>query len=261
MIKYTRCSDADLYELFEIKYGGVDSAGWSPRRRLKFGYYQAGDIYEATVKKLVTKDSRWIDVGGGDALFPDNVALSSMLAQSCKKLVAVDPSVNVLKNPYAHEKIVAMFEDYQTMEKFDLATFRMVAEHINNPEAVLEKLNDLIDVGGIVVIYTINKFSPIPMITYITPFGLHYKIKRFFWGGEEKDTFPVEYKMNSRKQLKKVFTQHGFCEVDFQYLDDVSTFAKFKTLSFIELLLWRVLNFFHMTYPENNLLGVYQRQQ
>lgn len=33
-----------------------------------------------------------------------------------------------------------MFEDFQTDDKFDLATFRMAAEPIANPEAILKKL-------------------------------------------------------------------------------------------------------------------------
>jgi 2-polyprenyl-3-methyl-5-hydroxy-6-metoxy-1,4-benzoquinol methylase len=151
-----------------------------------------------------------------------------------------------------------MFEDLETDQKFDLATFRMVAEHVSNPIAVIEKLRAVMNPEGLVIIYTINKYSPVPIITYLTPFYLHYKVKKIFWGGEEKDTFPVEYKMNTRKELLKIFKKGGFSEEYFKHLDDLSTFSRFKRLNYLDLCFWRLLKFFSIRYPENNLMGVYK---
>jgi 2-polyprenyl-3-methyl-5-hydroxy-6-metoxy-1,4-benzoquinol methylase len=249
----------ELRELFEIKYGHPDTTGWAPRRRLHHGYFPPGDIYEATIRKLVGKETRWLDIGGGRSVFPHNEALSKMLAETCQHLTAVDPSENVLDNPYAHDKHMCMLEDYESDSKYDLATFRMVAEHIEHPSQVLNKLNSLLTPDGVVVIYTINKYSPVPLLTYITPFSWHYRIKKLFWGGEERDTFPVQYKMNTRRQLQALFTAHGFREELFMHLDDLSTLSHFKTLNFLEIGLWKVLRLFGLRYPENNLLGVYRR--
>lgn len=252
-------TSADLYQLFEIKYGHPSTIGWSPKRRLKYGYYHPGDVYEAVVQKLVGPNTKWVDVGGGRAIFPDNIALSTILAKCCERLVAVDPSENVFENPYAHKKVKCMFEDFETDEKFNLATFRMVAEHISNPKAVLFKLSNLLTESGIVVIYTINKSSPIPIVTRLIPFSYHYKIKSLFWKGEEKDTFPIAYKMNTRKELNKLFTEQGFIEQAFLYLDDLSTFSGFKALNLLELWIWKAFKSLRIKYPENNLLGIYQR--
>ncbi len=252
-------TDADLYRLFEMKYGCPDIVGWSPRRRLKYGYYHPSDIYEAVVEKLVSSSTKWIDVGGGRALFPENIPLSVILSKRCERLVSVDPSENVFENPYAHLKINCKIEDFDTDFKYDLATFRMVAEHISDPEAVLLKLSKLLTESGIVVIYTINRFSPVPIATRFIPFSYHYKIKRLFWKGEEKDTFPVAYKMNTRKVLKELFVRYGFIEQSFMYLDDLSTFSGFKTLNLLELWAWKLFRQLRIKYPENNLLGIYRR--
>lgn len=254
-------TENELYEIFKIKYGSPDTTGWSPRRRLKYNYYSPGDIYEAMVRNLVTAETKWIDVGGGRALFPFNNTLSERLSNNCHKLVAVDPSENVLENPYAHDKSMCMIEDFDTDEKFNLATFRMVAEHITNPEDVILKLHELLEPNGIVVIYTINKYSPVPIITKMTPFHFHYRVKKFLWGGEERDTFPVAYKMNTRKELKGLFTKHGFSEQSFHYLDDLSSFSRFKRLNLIELWVWKALKAIGVRYPENNLLGIYCKNQ
>lgn len=251
-------TDDDLYQLFLIKYGRPESGGWSPRQRLRFGYYQPSDYYEAIVEKYVTDSTTWVDVGGGRAIFPNNIKLSEQLAQRCKKMVAVDPSPNVYEHPYAHERHQSLFEEFETEERFDLATFRMVAEHVVNPDAVLAKLVQVMNPGGTVIIYTINKFSPVPILTYLTPFSIHFKIKNILWGGEEKDTFPVAYRMNTRKELRSLFERHGFAEKCFLYLDDLSVFSRFKFLNLCELILWKALNSIGLSYPENNLLGIYR---
>jgi ubiquinone/menaquinone biosynthesis C-methylase UbiE len=233
--------------------------GWSPRRRIKYGYTSPGDYYEAIVNKLVRPESIWVDIGGGKSIFPHNQALSRQLSQRCKKLVAVDPSNNVLENDYAHEKYVSLFEDWVTKEDFSLATFRMVAEHITNPDAVLSNLQKIISRDGLIVIYTINKFSPVSIFTYLTPNSWHYSVKRLFFGGKKSDTFPVAYRMNSRKVLKSLFESHGFNEEHFLYLDDLALFSGFKTLNLFELWLWQICKKVGINYPENNLLGVYRR--
>ena len=259
-----KLTDADLFELFQIKYNDPDvtdirDLDWGPGRRLRYNFYQPDDIYEAVVEKLVNEKTKWIDVGGGRAIFPSNMALSEALANRCQKMVAVDPSPNVTEHPYAHEKVMAMYEDFKTEEKFDLATFRMVAEHVQNPDAVAENLKSMLNPGGKVVIYTINKYSPVPILTYITPFSVHFKVKKFFWGGEEKDTFPVAYKMNTRKELQSIFERFGFVEDNFQYLDDLSTLERFKFPNLAELSVWKLFSAIGLRYPENNLLGVYRK--
>mgnify|MGYP006105050399 CR=1 FL=1 len=251
----------DLENVYTIKYGSPEDAGWRPKRRHKFGYYQPSDIYETMINKLVTSDTKWIDVGGGRAIFPDNVSLSEMLATRCKKLVAVDPSDNVFEHHFANEKFNSKIEYFETEEKFDLITFRMVAEHIDNPQEVLRKLKSIIAVNGIVVIYTINRFSPIPIITWLTPFSLHFKVKKFFWGGEEKDTFPVAYKMNTRSELLSLFSKNGFSEDEFGYLDDLSALSRFRLGGLVELVLWSLFVKLKIRYPENNLLGIYKSER
>lgn len=254
-------TDVELQEFFVQKYGNPEDTGWSPRRRHKFGYFLAGDIYEALVAKLVTPTTNWVDIGGGSALFPNNPDLSQELADRCEFLVSVDPSPNIDKNPYCDESEMCFFEEYSSERKFDLATFRMVAEHVDDPSAVMNKLEEVMAPNGLVVIYTINKYCPVPIVTKLTPFSWHTKLKNLMlWRVEEEDTFPVAYKMNTRKSLKDFFEGHGFVEDNFRYPDDLSVFLNFKVLNYLELRLWQLLKRFNIKYPEHNLLGVYRRQ-
>jgi SAM-dependent methyltransferase len=254
-----RPSSSELELLFEQKYGSPCATGWSPRRRHDFGYYLPADVYEALLSRLITNGCRWLDVGGGRHIFPDNSGLSQTLADRAKLLVAVDPSNNVQINPYVHERVQCLLEDYRTDHVFDVATLRMVAEHVVDPERLVAALKGLVRPGGVVVIFTVNGRSPLPLLSRVIPFGLHHPIKRLFWGGEEEDTFPVAYRMNSRATLKRLFESDGFHEILFSYLDDLSTLGHFKLGISLELVAWRLLKSIGIRYPETCLLGVYQK--
>ena len=254
-------TDQELEAFFLQKYGKLSEIGWSPKIRYEFKYYLPGDIYEALVGKLVRPGISWIDIGGGNAIFPHNPVLSRELADRAGALTAIDPSPNIHENPYADNKQQCLIENFNTEKLYDLATFRMVAEHVENPNSVLEKLSTIIKPGGAVVIYTVNKFCPIPIVAKIMPYWTHFKIIRLITGGgEQRHIFPVFYKMNSRKTLKDQFEAHGFTEDYFVKLDDLSTTIDMELLHRIDNRIRKFLNAIYLKYPEFNLLGVYRKQ-
>lgn len=253
-------SRAELETLFRQKHGNPETTGWGPKRRFGFGYYNPADVYESLVSKLVFPGCTWLDVGGGDAIFPENAELARQLAQRAGRLVAVDPSDNVQQNPYAQEKVQSFLEEYHTNERFDLATMRMVVEHVGRPESFLKALSGLLKPGGLAVVFTVNFWTPVSLCSAALPFGSHHGLKRLFWGSEEKDTFPVEYRMNTRGALRSLFHTAGFDEVQFAKLDDLSVFGQFKRLNYLELLAWTAFRSVGLHYPENCLLGVYRRR-
>ncbi len=256
---YDRPSEIELETLFRQKYGARSETGWSPRQRHDFGYYLPADVYEALLARVIGPGSHWLDVGGGHHIFPENPRLSRTLADRCALVVAVDPSENVRDNPYVHERIQSMLEDYRTDRTFDVATLRMVAEHVVDPVGMVQALYRLLRPSGVVVIFTVDSRSPLTRLSRALPFSWHHPIKKFFWGGEAADTFPVHYTMNSRAVLKQLFEGHGFREVSFAHLDDLSTFGQFRIGSYVELWWWRALNRLGLRYPETCLLGVYQK--
>jgi 2-polyprenyl-3-methyl-5-hydroxy-6-metoxy-1,4-benzoquinol methylase len=252
-------SGRDLEELVADKYGRGATLGWAPRLRRRFGYFLPADMYEGAVSNAIVPGCSWLDVGGGHSMFPDNPRLARTLASRCSFLAAVDPSDNVHANDYAHERVQTVIERYHTERRFDVATLRMVAEHIEHPEPALEALHRLLKPGGTAVVLTVNLWSPVTIVSRFTPFALHHHVKRFFWGTAEQDTFPVHYKMNSRPTLRALFERHGFREQAFAYLDDLSISSRFRLLNTMELRLWRLFRAVNRTYPENCLLGIYQR--
>jgi SAM-dependent methyltransferase len=253
-------SRQDLERVFAIKYGDVETCGWSPRMRHRVGYFNPDDRYETLVDRLVGEQTVWLDAGCGRFLFPSNAPLAKQLSERCAHLVGVDPDETLEENPYVHERARVLIDDYETDRQFDLVTLRMVAEHVAAPDVTVESLARLTRPGGRVVIFTIYRWSPVPLLTDIVPFGLHHPVKNFLWKTESKDTFPVANKMNTRGALRRVFERHGFAESSFRYVDDCRTFANSKFLQWLELSTWRLLRTVGLHYPEVCLLAVYTRQ-
>lgn len=250
----------ELLEIFHKKNGNIEDLGWGPRIRRKFGYFTPHDIYEGIINKLVTTETSWLDVGSGRSLFPDNKKLEKELSQRCKLLVGCDPDDTLSENQAVHEKVFLPIDQFASQQEFDLVTLRMVAEHIANPQEVLTVLSSQTCLGGKVVVFTIFRWSPVPILTALIPFNLHHPIKKLFWKTEEKDTFPVSYQMNSRKDLKALFNRNNFKEIHFSYLDDCSTLARFRVGVYAEMIVLWLLRLLGCHYPEVCLLGIYEKE-
>ena len=227
--------------------------------RYRMDHFTPDDHYEALLNRIIGRGCQWIDVGCGKDTFPSNKNLANILSKRCGLLVGVDPSENVEENPFVHLKVKSAIEEYNVDKVFDVATFRMVVEHIQDPRRTIDILKRLIRPGGKVVIYTVNRWSPVTVVSSCMPFSLHHPIKRIFWNTEEKDTFPAVYKMNTRKQLSHLFADCGFTEIFFTYLDDCRMFDRFRFLSFINLHFLRFIKKIKFRYPDNCLLAVYEK--
>ena len=248
---------ADLERLFRIKYGDLENYGWGPRTRKRLRYFSPDDHYEALLLRLVSAGCTWLDVGCGRALFPSNPPLARLLANRVAVLVGVDPDPTLDENPFVHERVLNTMEAFQGEQRFDLVTMRMVAEHVTEPEDVVASVARALKPGGLAVVYTVNRFSPVPLITGVVPFALHHPAKWFLWGAQRKDTFPTAFRMNTRTRLRRLFESQGLGEVYFAYLDDCRTFGRFRLGLWLELVVWRCLQAIGLRYPETCLLGVY----
>jgi SAM-dependent methyltransferase len=242
------------------KYGEPGKMDISPRTRYQAGYVSADDCYETLVSTLVTQSTRWLDVGCGRDLFPSNHAGATVLADRARCLVGVDPDDNVHENELLTVSFQGGIEDYETSDRFDLLTMRMVAEHVVDAERCADKLSELTAPGGLVVIYTPWRWAPLSLIAAVVPYSWHNRLKRLIWDSEEQDTFPTAYRMNTRSDLSTLFESRGFREVLFARIDDCSVLTRFPRLNALEIGVRNVCQRASIVYPEYCLLAAYRRQ-
>lgn len=247
-----------LAQMFAMRYG-QHPPGWGPRLRQQFGYYTPDDWYEALLAGLVAPGVKWLDVGCGRNLFPSNRPLADALAARAGRLVGLDPDPTLDENPWVHEKVHAPLDAYDGGAAFDLLTLRMVAEHIADPDACARAIARALAPGGLLVVYTVCGYAPIPLLTRIAPMGLRHVVKSWLWRTEQKDTFPTCFRMNSRNRLRRLFAGVGMQEAAFLRLDDCRTFARFRTANAIELNLRTLCRAIGLPYPEHCLLGIYRK--
>ncbi len=250
---------AALRQMFHLRYGPEAMLGWGPRLRRAHGYHTPDDVYEALVAGLVAPGVVWLDVGCGRELFPNHRGLAQALSQRCAHLVGVDPDPTLQENPWVHEKVAATIDAYDGQGRFDLVTLRMVAEHVDDPEACVRSVARALRPGGVAVVYTVFGGSPMPLLTRLAPMWLRHRVKSWLWGTQPKDTFPTRFRMNTRGALQRLFAGVGMREEVFLRLDDCRTFARFRSLCELELQLRRACRCVGLPYPEHCLLGVYRR--
>lgn len=249
-----------LSKNFELKYGEEEALGWAPKTRKKYGHYNPDDYYETVIDQLLQAGQSWLDVGCGRRIFPSNPQLARLLADRAGHVAGVDPDETILENPFIDEGFQVLMDDFKTDRKFDLITMRMVAEHVVDPEKLMRAVDACTKSGSHVIVYTINRWSPVPVVTHLVPFALHHPAKKVLWGSQAKDTFPTAYKMNTVGELNGLFDRYGFDTALFAYLDDCRTLARYKVLLNMELMLQKATSSLGLVYPENCLLGVYRKR-
>lgn len=252
-------TEAEMHAWVVARYGEPRQRGWRAQLQAKSGYIPPEMWYRAVVDRLVTEHTNWIDVGGGKSVFPDSSELTRALAQRCQLLVGVDPSDNIELNEFVHERAKSAIEAYRTDRLFDLATFRMVVEHIGTPRVAIESLARLVRPGGHVVIYTPNRWSSSSVAASLVPQSLHAHFAGFLWRSKEDDVFPTAYRMNTRRQLRTLFREGGFREIAFARLDSCSITQRFRSVYPLELWTRRAFQRARLPYLESNLLGVYEK--
>lgn len=252
--------EASLRQMFHRRYGSQRSLGWGPLLRQRCNYYTPDDVYEALVAGIVVKGLSWLDVGCGRELFPNNLGLAEILSKRCGRLTGVDPDPTLHENPWVHEKISGGIHQFDGEADFDLVTMRMVAEHIADPMACTKSIARALRPGGLAVVFTVAAVSPMPLLTRLAPMELRHIVKSWLWGSQPKDTFPTCFKMNARDVLQRQFAAVGMREEQFLRLDDCRTFARFQTMSKIEMAIMRACRAMGMPYPEHCLLGLYRKQ-
>lgn len=114
----------------------------------------------------------------------------------------------------------------------DLIMSRSVFEHLADPQAVYAEFARVLSPGGRVVFLTANIWDYGTMIARLVPNRLHARVVKMTEGRAEEDTFPTQYKTNSRGAVERLAQRAGLRIDAFEYLNQYPNYFMFNGVLF-----------------------------
>jgi ubiquinone/menaquinone biosynthesis C-methylase UbiE len=163
-------------------------------------------LYREAVAAAVTDGCSVLDVGCGHADW-----LAPELAPA-RLTAGVDRDILVLRrNQTVSLRVVAAAEHLPFGDgMFDVVVAAWVFEHLDQPARALAELRRVLRVGGRLVFLTPNAWNYNTWLIRLVPNRLHGFFTRRLYGREEHDTYPVRYRVNSPRQLRRALRSAGF---------------------------------------------------
>jgi SAM-dependent methyltransferase len=113
-------------------------------------------------------------------------------------------------------------------ESVDVIMSRSVIEHINNPARVYGEFARILRPGGSVVFLTANLLDYASLIAAVIPNRLHPWIVARVEGRAEEDVFPISYKSNTRRAIRRWAARAGLEIAHFSYLGQYPNYFMFN---------------------------------
>lgn len=218
-------------------------------------YRPAHEVYFDIAKASLTYDGLILHLGAGR----DSLRTSQRLLNG--RLVSVDiDSDGLTKN----DNPLRVLADAALLPfkagAYDLVVCENVFEHLEDPEAVLRESYRALKEGGALVFLCPNGFSYLALLASLTPHRFHVWFKRLLTDTAEQDTFETHYRLNSRRQIRRLAQRTGF------RLERLQSFVGWPTYwEFSDLLHWMAVvghwliergpSFFHVS-----LVGILRKQ-
>jgi ubiquinone/menaquinone biosynthesis C-methylase UbiE len=210
-------------------------------------------LYRDMIDELV-EDKVVLDIGCGHG------DLLEEAFKKAKDTYGIDPDIKAIeRNKFIKHLQVADAENLPFQDNFfDIVTMAWVVEHLEHPEVVLKEINRVLKPGGFVCFLTPNKLNYNVWIIRAIPHIFHDFLTRTLYGRQENDTFKVQYRMNTPKEVEMLMGKSGFVRNALILNGDPSYISfnniLFKIACFFELILDKFPN--HRVH----LIGSYKKR-
>ncbi|HSP10278.1 MAG TPA: class I SAM-dependent methyltransferase [Candidatus Dormibacteraeota bacterium] len=179
-------------------------------RDMRPGWRSSGDQLEALVRARLTPHSQVLDLGCGRG------GVVELIWRDVKLVTGLDPDLPSLSEHRAPGMPVVRgvgerlpFAD----ASFDLVVCVWVMEHLKEPETMLREVRRVLRPGGHLLLLTPNLRNPLMWLNRLGKAlpRLQRRLVPRFYGRQEADTFPVQYRANTVNALRD---QAGRCELE-----------------------------------------------
>ena len=180
-------------------------------------------LFERAVEARLSADAVLLDAGAGRTV----PVLRKYLGRA-RRLIGVEL--------VAFTDVPAGIETYNTDlahlplpdAVVDIIISRSVFEHLADPQAVYAEFSRVLRPGGVIIFLTANMWDYGTLIARLVPNRFHARIVAKVEGRAAEDTFPTEYRTNTRRDVERLALRAGLKVDAFEYLSQYPNYLMFN---------------------------------
>jgi ubiquinone/menaquinone biosynthesis C-methylase UbiE len=227
----------------------TDRKAWADSRIHKFDpdFSHRWEVYDETLKQLLTGSSVWLDCGCGN----------NTLVHEFSTLANSSFGIDVFDSP--NNDPLYIKADLRQLpfgdSSVDLVSLRFVIEHIPDVERDLSDIIRVLKPGGKLLVLTTNIKSPFVAIGRFFPNKLKRKLISLIFREKDEDIFETYHNFNTPKNFQRGIGK--LRPIKIQYISDLNYIRK---PVFHIYLLWHIITIkFNLTSYRTNILGIFEK--
>jgi ubiquinone/menaquinone biosynthesis C-methylase UbiE len=205
-----------------------------------------------------------MDLGCGHQVFADwMMAEQTQVLSSCRKAFGVDLDWSGLRaHPGIANKIFADLTHLPVQSNsMEVVSANMVAEHLQEPAAVLREVHRILKPGGVFVFHTPNFLGLNTQIAARVPESIKKALIRLLENRKAEDVFPTHYRINTCADIRQLAGQTGFIVDDITMVSSSAATIMLGPVAWIELLYIRWLQAEKRATYRSNIVAVLRKKR
>jgi SAM-dependent methyltransferase len=185
-------------------------------------------VLEGRVEAQLRPDATVLDAGcgrGAPVLLKFVDKARKLIGVDLVDFTCADPRLELHKTDLARTPIAA--------SSVDLVYSRSVVEHLVDPRAVFAEMHRILKPGGCFIVLTANLWDYASIAARVIPNRFHPAIVARVEGRAEEDTFPIQYKANTRLAIRRHASAAGLDIERFEYLGQYPNYFMFSAPLFL----------------------------
>ncbi len=219
-------------------------------RRAHAGWQPATEVYEGLIRARLKPGMRLLDLGCGRG------GVLEQLGAAVDQPLGIDPDGRSLAEHRLERlpRLQALAEVLPLPSNtYDGVVCSWVLEHLSAPEKVFSEEARVLRHGGLFVCLTPKAHAAVTVLNRALHPVQRVLVRRLY-GRAESDTFPVQYKANTRARIDRLAGQERLIAEDFQAIPDPTYLAFGAILYAVSGALTRLT-------PPVHLIGVYRKPE
>lgn len=197
-------------------------------RVMRPGWRTSGEVYESFIRRYATTDAVALDLGCGAG------GVMELLGAQVGMLAGIDrhlPSLRCNRVCIMHRVLSDADALPFRAKSFDLVICSWVLEHITRPDHLLAEVSRVLKPAGHFVFLTPNASNYVTLLNRLTPKLAQASLVRILYGRGSMDTFPVTYRANTLRTLRKLASDAGLRICALETIHD-PTYLAFGEIAF-----------------------------